>query len=324
MLRDLPTTTDPNVLVGFAKSSDAGVYRISDTLAMIQTVDFFTPIVDDPYLYGQIAAANSLSDVYAMGGRPVTALNVAAIPSKKVTPDVILKVLLGAHDKAAEAGCAVVGGHTLEAPEMAFGLSVTGLIDPAHLVTNEGARPGDLLVLTKALGTGIITTAAKLGRLPPGRGDAILAGAIGSMVRLNKDASIAMVEAGARGATDITGFGLIGHAMELASASGVTLGLRARSIPVLEGALELAEQKVLTGADRRNREFTAGHVRLGPAVGDGLARVLFDAQTSGGLLISLPKRHAEDLAATLTKAGHTDVRIVGEVLPLGAHLLVVE
>jgi selenide,water dikinase len=313
VLRDLPQANDPNLLVGYSKAADAAIYKVRDDLALIQTVDFFTPIVDDPYVYGEIAAANSLSDVYAMGGRPLTALNVVSIPSKKVPAEIVGRILRGGTDKAAEAGCLVVGGHTVDGAELMYGMSVTGVIHPRDIVTNEAARPGDALILTKALGTGIVTTAAKLGKLPSRDGDAVLSAAIASMALLNRKACEAMVEAGARAATDITGFGLLGHAYEFARASGVTFRLRAQAIPVLPGALDLAGRGVLTGADGRNRQFTSGHVRVGRAVGAALERVLHDAQTSGGLLIAAAPDAARAIVARLEGSAHAPVRMVGEV-----------
>lgn len=324
MLRDLPQVHDPNLLVGYSKAADAAIYRISDELALIQTVDFFTPIVDDPYTYGAIAAANSLSDCYAMGGKPLTALNIAAFPSKKLEPEVIGRILRGGLDKAAEAGCPIVGGHTVDSPELMYGMSITGVVHPKKIVTNEAARPGDALVLTKGLGTGIVTTALKLGKLPRKGGEELVSEAVKSMAHLNRRGCELMVEAGAKAATDITGFGLIGHAYEFASASEVTFRFDAGTCPLLPGALALAEQGVLTGADLRNRVFTDGHVRARGTVNVGIERVLHDAQTSGGLLIAVAKEAADALVARLSREGHALAARVGEVLPRGEHDVLVD
>ena len=324
MLRDLPQVHDPNLLVGYSKAADAAIYRISDDTALIQTVDFFTPIVDDPHMFGMIAASNSLSDVYAMGGRPLTALNVAAFPSKKLEPKAIGQILRGGLDKATEAGCLIVGGHTVDSNELMYGMSVTGIVHPDKIVTNEAARPGDALILTKALGTGIITTAFKLRKLPKKGGDDQYNAAVASMALLNKRACELMVEAGAKASTDITGFGLLGHAMEFADASNVTFRIDSASCPMLEGAVELAERKVLTGADLRNRVFTKESLQVRGKVSKGLECVLYDAQTSGGLLIALPAAKADALVDRLRGSGQPRTARIGEVLPRGAHAVLVD
>ncbi len=310
--------------MGYSKAADAAIYRLTDELALIQTVDFFTPIVDDPWTYGAIAAANSLSDVYAMGGRPLTALNVAAFPSKQLEPEVIGKILRGGLDKATEAGCLIVGGHTIDSPELLYGMSVTGVVHPQKIVTNEAARPGAALVLTKGLGTGIVTTGLKLGKLPKKDGEAIVQAAVASMAQLNRRGCELMVEAGARAATDITGFGLLGHAYEFAAASGVTFRLDAEACPMLPGALELAGRKVLTGADLRNRAFTHGKVLVRGKVAPALECVLYDAQTSGGLLFAVAPEAADALVERLRAEGHPFARRIGEVLPRGQHDVIVD
>lgn len=317
MLRDLPQVNDPNLLVGYSKAADAAIYKIRDDLCLIQTVDFFTPIVDDEYTFGQIAAANSLSDCYAMGGTPLTALNVAAFPSKQLEPERIGKILRGSMDKCIEASCTVVGGHTVDSQELYFGLSVTGTAHPDRIVTNEAAKPGQALVLSKGLGTGIVTTASKLKKLPKADGEKILAATIASMAQLNRKACELMLEAGSRAATDITGFGMTGHAMELADASQVSIRLDARACPMLPGAVALAEAKVLTGADLRNRVYCGNQVQARGTVHVGIERVLFDAQTSGGLLIAVAPEQADALVEKLRATGHEYAARVGEVLPRG-------
>lgn len=298
------------MILGFEGASDAGVYRLRDDLALVQTVDFFTPIVDDPRTFGQIAAANSLSDVYAMGGHPITALNIACIPKGQLDPADVGAIFAGGFEKAKEAGCSILGGHTVEGAELFYGLSVTGTIDPRRLIANNGARAGDVLVLTKPIGTGIVTTAKKLGKLK-GHED-WLEVTITTMSQLNRAASEAMVSCGAHGATDITGFGLLGHGMELAAASDVTLEIEAGQVLLLPGALELAQRGVLTGADCRNRQYVDGTVVL-EGVSEGLERVLFDAQTSGGLLIAVPAENADRLLDLLEGYGTAPAAKIGFV-----------
>ena len=286
MLARIPRVTDSNVLVGFDTADDAGVYRLTPECALVQTVDFFTPIVDDPFTFGAIAAANSLSDVYAMGGRPLTSLSVLCYPVKGDLDD-LSEILAGGAEKMREAGCVVLGGHSVNDEEIKFGYAVTGTVHPDRVKANAGARPGDALVFTKRIGTGVISTALKRGIADP----AHVAAAIESMMTLNRAACQAMLALDVHGCTDVTGFGLIGHARELALASNVTLEIDASSIRFLPGAVDYARQGAVPGGLRNNRDF-ASCVVEGVSVVDDL---LYDPQTSGGLLISLPEADAAAL-----------------------------
>lgn len=277
----MPRTANPNLLVGFETSDDAGVFRLSETQALVQTMDFFTPIVDDPYAYGQIAAANALSDVYAMGGVPLTVMNIACFDPSSAPPEVWGAVLRGAYDKTIEAGAVVVGGHSVEDSQPKFGLSVTGLVDPTRVFANDRAEPGDEIWLTKPLGTGIVTTAAKNDACSP----AELGAAIEAMATLNAAASEAAHEVDARCATDITGFGLAGHLFNVARASGVTIEIDASALPVLPGVERMVGEGHTTGGGRRNREFVGEALTFGPEVPAFLQAVVVDPQTSGGLAI---------------------------------------
>jgi selenide,water dikinase len=307
-LRRLPPQTDPNVLVGHATSDDAGVYRISDELALVQTVDFFTPIVDDPYDFGRIAAANALSDIYAMGGIPITGLNVVGFPVEELGTEILARILEGGAAVAAEAGVAIVGGHTVKDDEPKYGLAITGTIRPDRVVRNSGARPGDLLLLSKPVGTGILTTARKRDVID----EDALAPAILQMVRLNDRASRAMVAHGAHGATDVTGYGLIGHAGEMARASGVALAIDARRVPLFDGVLELIEQGMVPGGSRDNAAEHAKFTQYDDGVSEAHRVALSDAQTSGGLLIAIASDGAQRVLDELADLG--TVAIVGEVL----------
>jgi selenide,water dikinase len=300
--------TDPNVLVGFATSDDAAIYRLSDDLALVQTVDFFTPIVDDPYDFGRIAAANALSDVYAMGGRPLTALNIVAFPVEELGTEILAEILAGGAAIAAEAGVPIVGGHSIKDDEPKYGLAVTGTIRPNAVVTNSGARPGDLLLLSKPVGTGILTTARKRDLIT----EADLAPAIEQMTRLNARASAAMVAHGAHAATDVTGFGLVGHAAEIARASQVALAIDASCVPLLPGVLALIERGVVPGGSRENLAAHAAYTTYGAAVSEPLRLALSDAQTSGGLLIAVPPAGAGRILTELADLG--TVTSIGEVL----------
>ena len=301
MLRYLPAPSDPNLLVGPNTADDAGVYRLSADTALVQTVDFFTPVVDEPYWFGAIAAANALSDVYAMGGRPLTALNIAGFPVGTLPLDALAEILRGGGDKAREAGVTIVGGHTVDATEPTYGLSVTGLVHPDKIFTNAGARDGDLLVLTKPLGSGIATTAIKGGKASASLKDE----AIALMATLNRDAAEAMVEVGAHAATDITGFGLLGHLAEMAAGSALAATVSARAVPVLSGVVELAEQGVVPGGTRRNLESLSDQLVFDPAVPEALRLVLGDAQTSGGLLIAIDPEGCPALLDGLRQRGAT-------------------
>lgn len=297
-----------NLLVGLETSDDAAVYKISGGLALIHTVDFFTPVVDDPYIFGQIAACNALSDIYAMGGKPILALNVVGFPENLVE-DVLPEVLKGGADKVMEAGALIAGGHSIKAPEPIYGLSVLGTVHPEKVFTNAAARPGDVLVLTKPLGTGIFATAVKAGMAD----DATAGEAIEVMKTLNRAASEAAVEVGASAVTDITGFGLLGHAYEMAEASGVTIKIEAEKVPVISGTLELASMGVLPGGLYANRDYLKGRVLLPEGMKEDLADILFDPQTSGGLLISCPEEKREIFMKELEKRNVKYSSVIGRV-----------
>ena len=306
MLGDLPLQHDDRVLVDYRTSDDAGVYKISDERALVQTVDFFTPIVDDPFVYGQIAAANALSDVYAMGGRPLTALAIAAFP-KDAERSILQQIFAGGLDKLREADVVLLGGHTVQDAEIKFGYAVTGEIDPSRILANAGAQPGDVLLLTKAIGTGIISTALKFGRAPQAAIDV----ATQSMVSLNR-AAARVLEAVAPGVvhacTDITGFGLIGHASEMAVASGCSIEIDSARVPILDGARELARGNTPGGA-RTNRDHFETGVRIKTDVDPALVDLLYDPQTSGGLLAAVAPAHAESVMSGLASAGVQSARI---------------
>jgi selenide,water dikinase len=317
VLRDLTQSTsqlsDPNLLVGFDLSDDAGVYRLSDDMALVQTVDVFTPVVDDAYIYGQIAAANALSDIYAMGGRPLTALNIAAFPRQILPFEILGEILRGGWDKIREAGATILGGHTVENAEPLYGLAVTGLIHPDKIATNAGARPGDILVLTKALGTGIISTAIKRDACPPASEQA----AIASMTQLNRAAGEAMQALGINDAihacTDITGFGLMGHALEMAKASGVQLEIDASHVPLLPHVAELAaESRFVPGGTQRNAATAAGMVQMQSTLLESWTPIGWDPQTSGGLLIAVASDAQSTLMHELTQRG-AQGWIIGQV-----------
>ena len=297
MLAAVPRWPNDNVLVGFDTADDAGVYKLSPECALVQTVDFFTPIVDDPYTFGAIAAANSLSDVYAMGGRPVSALSILAWPARE-EPEDLEAILRGGAEKMREAECSIIGGHSVADEEIKFGYSVTGLIHPDRIQRNSSAQAGDLLVLTKPLGTGVIATAAKRGSAASEHVEA----AIESMLKLNRAACEDMLGAGAHGCTDITGFGLIGHAREMALGSNLTLEIEAHKVPLLPGALDYSHQGALAGGLKNNREFAGSCVEHSGAPALDLENVLYDPQTSGGLLVSAPR-------------GWDGATVIGRVLP---------
>jgi selenide,water dikinase len=289
----MPRVTDPNLLVGFETADDAGVYRLTPELALVQTVDFFTPIVDDPFTFGAIAAANSLSDVYAMGGTPLTALSILAWPGGNELGD-LEQVLLGGAEKMREAGCVIVGGHSVNDPEIKFGYAVTGTVHPDRVWTNAGARAGDVLVLTKRIGTGVISTALKQGIASDSHVDA----SIRSMLTLNRAIGEALRGLEVHAATDVTGFGLLGHGREMALGSSVTLEIEAALVPLLAGALDYARRGALPGGLKNNREFVASCVEGSSDLDD----LLYDPQTSGGLLVSLPEDAARQLAERYPEA----------------------
>jgi selenide,water dikinase len=302
------------LLVGITTGDDAGVFRLRDDLAIVNTVDFFTPVVDDPYTYGQISAANALSDVYAMGGRPVTALNLVCWPQSGLPGAMLAEILRGGSDKAREAGAVVVGGHSVADEEVKYGMAITGVIDPRRIIRNVGARPGDALLLAKPLGTGILMTAFKRDALPADQ----YAAAVKVMAQLNAAAAAAMLECEVHAATDITGFGLMGHALKMAEGSGVTMIFEESDLPILPGAIELCRAGMIPGGGARNREYYGPMVKIHDEVADVMAALAFDPQTSGGLLIALPEAQAIGLLAALQAAGYPDAAIVGRVAARGA------
>jgi selenide, water dikinase len=303
---------DPNVLVGIATNDDAAVYRFGDQ-ALVATVDVFTPIVDDPRDFGRVAAANALSDVYAMGARPLFALAIIGFPAKKLPLAQMAAILQGGAEVCAEAGIAIVGGHSIDDAEPKYGLSVVGVVDPARVVRNSTARPGDALVLTKPIGTGAITQGVKLGRVGPDE----LLGVVAGMAALNRDACAAMLEVGVSAATDVTGFGLLGHLHEVVHASGVAAEIDAGAVPLYAGARALAEAGVLPGGSRRNAEYFGRWVEHDDRVDAPTRALLCDAQTSGGLLIAVPAERVEELRAGLRRRGILDA-VVGRIVEGGA------
>ena len=315
VLRRLPRPEDPNLLVGYDTSDDAGVYRLTDEMAVVQTVDFFTPIVDDPRTFGQIAAANSLSDVYAMGGRPLVALAILGFPAAGA-PEWMEAILRGGLEKMSEAGCVVAGGHSVRDEELKFGYAVTGLIDPERIWRNAGAQAGDALLLTKPLGTGLIATALKSGQAAP----EWVAASTDSMSRLNRAAAEALREteavamsAGGRSpihaVTDVTGFGLLGHAREIAAASDVSIEIESGSVECIPGALEAARAGQIAGGLKSNREFLEGCVEFAPSLPEDFRLLLFDPQTSGGLLVAVEADRAEAALEAMARHGVPGRRI---------------
>ena len=317
MLGKLARQHDPNVLVGFDTADDAGVYKISATQALVQTVDFFTPIVDDPFTFGQIAATNSLSDVYAMGGRPLSALAIVCFPDKGDL-DVLQQILAGGLSKMMEAGCVVIGGHSVRDPEIKFGYAVTGMIHPERVWANANAQMLDSLILTKGLGTGVISTAIKQGKARQAWIDA----ATKSMTTLNARAAdvAASGKFTVHAATDVTGFGLIGHAREMAAGSGVSLRIDSAKVPLLEGAMDCVRGGFIPGGLKNNREFAECLVGYEANVPEEIRTILFDPQTAGGLLLSVARSDADSLVTALNNAGVPAVEI-GEVLPQGKPLI---
>lgn len=304
----------PDLLVGITTGDDAGVYRLAPDLAIVNTVDFFTPVVDDPFTFGQIAAANAVSDIYAMGGTPRTALNIVCWPEEGVPGGMVTEILRGGAAKAEEAGMVIVGGHTVADEEIKYGMAITGVIDPRRIIRNVGARPGDALVLTKALGTGVLMTAFKRDRLASEH----YAAAVRSMAQLNRCAAQAMLKFDVHAATDITGFGLAGHAMAMAEGSDVSLIFEEFDLPILPGALDACRAGMIPGGGRRNRQYFSPKVRIAEEVVEEAAEIVFDPQTSGGLLIALPADSAQPLVIELQRANSTDAAIVGQVVEKGA------
>ena len=310
-MRDLPLISDPNLLTGFEHAEDAGVYKLSPDLALVQTVDFFTPTVDDPYTFGQIAATNAINDVYAMGGKPITAMNIVCFPIKTMDISVLREVLRGGLDKMREAGVLLVGGHSVEDNEIKYGLSVTGLIHPDKVLLNCGAKPGDSLILTKPLGTGIVSTALKGGVV----NEQLLQKAIACMTQLNKKASEMMIAAGNIHAfTDITGFGFLGHACEMIEGSNVGMSINSAAVPIFAGVRQLVETGFVPGGLYRNKNFRINQIEKADTCPNWILDVLFDPQTAGGLLFSLPVIEAQGLVEKMRSAGIVDAAIVGEVV----------
>jgi len=321
VLREANPAADRRLLVGPQTLDDAGVILLGEEegvlpgsrVALVQTVDYFPPVLDDPYAYGAVAAANALSDVYAMGARPLSALNLAGFPTD-FDPDWIAEIFRGGFDKLREADAVLAGGHTVQGPEPLFGFAVTGVVDPARVITNAGAQAGDRMYLTKPLGMGSLTTAGKRGKAP----EDLLQRAATSMATLNRAAGEAMMEVDARACTDITGFGLLGHAHNIARASGVTLSFSASALPIFEGALALARDGIVSGGSARSKAAIGDDVSVDEGVDPDLVRLTFDAETSGGLLICVPAEQAGILEQAL-QARDVPVHLVGEVLPAGDH-----
>jgi selenide,water dikinase len=302
-------------------ADDAGVYRLRDDLAIIQTVDFFTPVVDDPYTFGRIAVTNALSDVYAMGGRPLTAMNIVCFPIGKMDIAILREILRGGLDQMREANVVLVGGHSVEDDEPKYGLSVTGVVHPDRVLANRGAMPGDRLILTKALGSGIVSTAVKGGIAEP----AMQRKCLSTMMELNRAAAeLVAVRNDIHACTDITGFGLLGHAMEMIEGTKTGIKIYAKSIPYFDGVQELIETGIVPGGLVRNRKFRQHQIERGAACPDWIIDLLFDPQTSGGLFISLPEAGAKDLLSEMHKAGIRDAAIVGEVFSTSQGKIVVE
>ena len=300
---------DANLLVGFDQADDAGVYRLRDDLALVQTLDFFTPIVDDPYDYGRIAALNSINDVWAMGGTPVTAMAITCFPKKGVDFAILKEIMRGGLSILTENKVALVGGHSVDNEQIMFGYSVTGTIDPNHVATNAGARPGDVIILTKPIGTGVISTGIKRAKAPP----EVVAESVATMMTPGKYAAEAITKYDVKGATDVTGFALLGHAWEMACASNVTIEIESARVPLINGALDLAVAGMLTGADKTNREYAGEDVQISPAIDPNLVKLFYDPQTAGGLLLAIAKDKTNDLLSDLRR-NYPRAEIIGTVV----------
>jgi len=303
---------DPNLIVGFETSDDAGVYRLRDDLALVQTLDFFTPIVDDPFDYGRIAALNSINDVWAMAGTPITAMAITCFPKKGVDPTILGEIMRGGLETLNQYGVTLIGGHSVDNEQIMFGYSVTGVIDPNKVARNSGARVGDVIILTKPIGTGVISTGIKKGKAK----ESVVQGSVETMLTPGKFAAEAMRDFGVQGATDVTGFSLIGHTWEMACASNLTIEIASAAVPLLEGALELASEGMLTGADKTNREYVGTDLRIVDSVDENLVKLLFDPQTAGGMLIAVGKDRSGELLSEL-KRNYPRARIIGRVQPRG-------
>jgi selenide, water dikinase len=310
---------DPNLLVGFDKADDAGVYRLRDDLALVQTLDFFTPIVDDPFDYGRIAALNSINDVWAMGGTPVTALAITCFPKKGVDFSILQEIMRGGLSVLTENKVALVGGHSVDNEQIMFGYSVTGVIDPNHIATNAGARPGDVIVLTKPIGTGVISTGIKRARASSD----VVAESIATMMTPGKFAAEAISKFEIKGATDVTGFSLLGHAWEMACASNVTIEIDSTRVPLIKGALELATSGVLTGADKTNREYVGEDISIANDLDANLLKLFYDPQTAGGLLLAIAEEKAEELLREL-RANYRQAEFIGRIVERGPKAILVK
>ena len=307
------------MLVGIETADDAGVYLVRDDLALVQTVDFFTPIVDDPYDYGRIAALNSINDVWAMGGTPITALAVTCFPKKGVDFQILSDIMRGGLDVLTENGVALLGGHSVDNAQIMFGYAVTGTIDPARVMTNRGAAAGDVLILTKPLGTGVISTGIKFEKASK----EVAAASLATMLLAGRRAADVMREFDVRGATDVTGFGLLGHAWEMANGSQITLEIDAERVPLIAGAYELAEQGLLTSGDRTNRCYVGDSVQLSETLSKPMASLLFDPQTAGGMLIAIDATRADAMLARLRET-YADASVIGRVTARGEHAILVK
>lgn len=315
----MPKNEDPNLLVGFDTSDDAGVYRLTDEIALITTADFITPPVNDPYTFGQIAAANSLSDIYAMGGRPVTCLNLAMFPAKKLEPEVLHQIVAGALSKITESGAVLAGGHTIEDDEPKFGLAVTGIVHPRNYWSNRGAKPGDAIVLTKPIGSGVLFNA----NIKKWVSDEAMEECIALLTTLNRRATEVAAEFEVHAATDITGFGLAGHCYEMVKGSQVTMEFSMDRIPIMKECLEMYKKGVSTGVNNYNRELVAGAIRFEKNLPPWHKEIIYDPQTSGGLVVTVPGSQGESLVKALQSAGIRRSSMVGKVKPLSdaAHLV---
>jgi selenide,water dikinase len=310
---------DPNLLVGFDTADDAGVYRLRDDLALVQTLDFFTPIVDDPFDYGRIAALNSINDVWAMGGRPVTAMAITCFPKKGVDFSILQEIMRGGLSVLTENKVSLVGGHSVDNEQIMFGYSVTGVIDPNRIATNSGARPGDLIILTKPIGTGVISTGIKRAKASP----EVVKESVATMMTPGKYAAEAIEKFAVKGATDVTGFALLGHAWEMACASKVTIEIDSARVPLISGALELAAAGMITGADKTNREYVGEDVEISPAIDPILVKLFFDPQTAGGLLMAIPEEKADDLVVELRRS-YPRAEVIGRVGERGLKAMIIK
>ena len=306
-------------MVGFDKADDAGVYLLRDDLAIVQTVDFFTPIVDDPLVYGQIAALNSINDVWAMAGTPLTALAITCFPKKGVDPAILGDIMRGGLETLNKYGVTLIGGHSVDSEQIMFGYAVTGVIDPGKIATNAGARVGDVIILTKPIGTGVISSGIKFEKAS----DEVAASSVATMLTPGKYAAEAMREFEVKGATDVTGFALIGHAWEMAKASNVTIKINAGAVPLLKGALELATAGILTSGDKTNREYIGEDIEIDAAVDKNLVKLLFDPQTAGGMLISISANQAPRLLERLVE-NYPVAQVIGRVAERALHSIIVE